>query len=155
MNRKGFTLVELLAVIVILGIVTVIGVTTVLPYMRNAREDAFRFEATEVVKSAKRAIELINLGQANLSNDSASCYKDNKYCFTISKLRNLSIYDTKNDAIIGKIEVTVNGVNYSYNLYMTKGNEFKFINAQMEDYTKYGVLSLDAWDDSYESCSCD
>ena len=41
LNRKGFTLVELLAVIVILAIVVGIALTTVLPTLKKSRQTAF------------------------------------------------------------------------------------------------------------------
>ena len=41
LNRKGFTLVELLAVIVILAIVVGITLVTVLPTLKNSRQQAF------------------------------------------------------------------------------------------------------------------
>ena len=41
LNRKGFTLVELLAVIVILAIVVGIALTTVLPTLKESRQRAF------------------------------------------------------------------------------------------------------------------
>ncbi|MBQ3020666.1 MAG: prepilin-type N-terminal cleavage/methylation domain-containing protein [Bacilli bacterium] len=41
LNKKGFTLVELLAVIVILAILIVIVATTALPAMNNAKKNTF------------------------------------------------------------------------------------------------------------------
>ena len=45
LNRKGFTLVELLAVIVILAIVVGIALTTVLPTLKKSRQNAFDLTA--------------------------------------------------------------------------------------------------------------
>ena len=45
LNRKGFTLVELLAVIVILAIVVGIALTTVLPTLKKSRQSAFELTA--------------------------------------------------------------------------------------------------------------
>ena len=45
LNRKGFTLVELLAVIVILAIVVGIALTTVLPTLKQSRNNAFQLTA--------------------------------------------------------------------------------------------------------------
>ncbi len=41
LNRKGFTLVELLAVIVILAIVVGITMVTILPTLENSRKKSF------------------------------------------------------------------------------------------------------------------
>lgn len=45
LNRKGFTLVELLAVIVILAIVVGITLVTVLPTLKKSRQSAFNLTA--------------------------------------------------------------------------------------------------------------
>ena len=54
-NRKGFTLVELLAVIVVLAIIILIALPAVLSSMEKARKNAFIVEATETVKIAQTA----------------------------------------------------------------------------------------------------
>ncbi|MBQ4583564.1 MAG: type II secretion system protein [Bacilli bacterium] len=54
-NKKGFTLVELLAVIVILAVVALIGMTTVLPRVEGARKDAFVTEANKFMQAAANA----------------------------------------------------------------------------------------------------
>ena len=54
MSKKGFTLVELLAVIVILAIIAVIAVPSVLKIISGAREDAFKAS----VRSAIKEVEL-------------------------------------------------------------------------------------------------
>ncbi|MBQ9833963.1 MAG: type II secretion system protein [Bacilli bacterium] len=54
-NKKGFTLVELLAVIVILSVVALIGMTTVLPRVEQARKDAFVTEANKFMQAGANA----------------------------------------------------------------------------------------------------
>ena len=54
-NKKGFTLVELLAVIVILAVVILIAVTAVVPRMNKARENAFVDEALVYIRAGKEA----------------------------------------------------------------------------------------------------
>ncbi len=54
-NRKGFTLVELLAVIVVLAVVILIAVTAVIPRMNNAKKKALVDEALVYLKAAKEA----------------------------------------------------------------------------------------------------
>ena len=55
-NKKGFTLVELLAVIVILAVVILIAVTAVIPRMNNAKKKALLDEALMYLKAAKESI---------------------------------------------------------------------------------------------------
>ena len=51
-NKKGFTLVELLAVIVILAVIILIAVTAVIPRMNKAKWKSFGDEALAFLKAA-------------------------------------------------------------------------------------------------------
>ena len=53
MNRKGFTLVELLATITILGIIVTIGGVSISSIMKNARENEYKL----LVSNIKDAVE--------------------------------------------------------------------------------------------------
>ena len=53
-NKKGFTLVELLAVIAILAILVIIALPNVLELFETARKNSFRNEVNEVYKAAKQ-----------------------------------------------------------------------------------------------------
>ena len=53
LNKKGFTLVELLAVIVVLALVMVLTVPTVLDQMNSARQSTFVLYAEEMIKQAQ------------------------------------------------------------------------------------------------------
>lgn len=55
-NKKGFTLVELLAVIVILAVVILIAVTAVIPRMNKAKKKAFADEALAYIKAAEEYV---------------------------------------------------------------------------------------------------
>ena len=63
LNRKGFTLVELLAVIVILAIVVGITLVTVLPTIRQARKEAFDVTAETAADYFSKQYELSIVGQ--------------------------------------------------------------------------------------------
>ena len=155
-NKKGFTLIELLAVILILAIVTLIGFTTMSTYTKSAREDAFRIEATEVVKGAKDALDLYNLNKISLKNNEASCKKSsNEYCFTVAELINLGIYDGDSETFTGKVIISLNDNAATYTLFFKKANEFKIINGFREDYKNYGTLSLEPWEEEYNKCICE
>jgi len=54
-NKKGFTLVELLAVIVILAIIILIAMPNVLSSMERARVNAFANEAMSMIRTAEVA----------------------------------------------------------------------------------------------------
>lgn len=53
MNRKGFTLVELLAVIVVLALLVLIVSTSVTRIIKNSREDMYESQLVSIEKSAK------------------------------------------------------------------------------------------------------
>ena len=54
MKRKGFTLVELLAVIAILAILVIIALPNVMGMFNNAKENSFKTEVKEVYKVAQQ-----------------------------------------------------------------------------------------------------
>ena len=63
LNRKGFTLVELLAVIVILAIVVGITLVTVLPTLKNARIKAFELTAQTAADYFEKQYQLYLIGE--------------------------------------------------------------------------------------------
>lgn len=52
LNKNGFTLVELLAVIVVLAVIMLLAVNAVLPQMNKARKNAFITEAQTFIDAA-------------------------------------------------------------------------------------------------------
>lgn len=67
-NKKGFTLVELLAVIALLSIVGVIGVTTIIGRMRKSKEKAMFIAAQDIVSIAEAYIETRGGNRASVSD---------------------------------------------------------------------------------------
>ena len=63
LNRKGFTLVELLAVIVILAIVVGITLVTVLPTLKDSRQQAFNVTAQTAADAIEKEYQLSLIGQ--------------------------------------------------------------------------------------------
>ncbi len=63
-GKKGFTLVELLAVIVILAIVVGISITTILPVMKNSRKKALQVAADSLALWIDQQYELYLSGVA-------------------------------------------------------------------------------------------
>ena len=62
LNRKGFTLVELLAVIVILAIVVGITLVTVLPTLKDSRQEAFEVTAQTAADYLEKQYQLTLVG---------------------------------------------------------------------------------------------
>ena len=74
-KKQGFTLVELLAVIVILAVLVLLAVPSVLKMMDNAKANAFEIEAENIGKAAKSAYadDLLN-NDLTRSTESGYCY---------------------------------------------------------------------------------
>lgn len=58
MNKKGFTLVELIAVIAIIGIIALIATPNVVRLIDEGRKDKFIADAQEMISKAKYMIKL-------------------------------------------------------------------------------------------------
>lgn len=158
-NKNGFTLIELLAVIVVLSIVTVIATQSILPFMSNARPDAFRIEASNVINSSQDAISFYNLGKITLDNNANSCKKGNVVCFTIAELIDLGLYKGDKDIYKGKVLIDVTtATSPTYTLYLQKGAEFNIKGGTETDYVDNGTINNGGWTDAelteYTACDC-
>lgn len=117
-NKKGFTLVELLAVIVILAVIILIAVNAVLPQMRKARKNSFVDEAINFAKAAETAYVSDSLAGAG------------RGCYNVKDLKGQ--YVSKNDADYdGWVKITVNAETdeITKEVTMTDGKNF-YVQAQ-------------------------
>ena len=77
LNRKGFTLVELLAVIVILAIVVGITLVTVLPTLKESRQEAFDLTAQTAADYLEKEYQLYAVGQtSNIPSEIMTAFDD-------------------------------------------------------------------------------
>ena len=133
-NKKGFTLVELLAVIVILAVIILIAVNAVLPQMRKARRNSFIDEAINFAKAAETAYV------------SDSLKGEGRTCYNVADLKGK--YVSKNDEKYkGWIQLSISGDNISKTVTITDGANF-IINAADptdidpdEDVTDYSAAA--------------
>ena len=72
MKKKGFTLVELLAVIAILAILVIMALPAVLRMFNNARRDSFTNEVNTIIRTARQQYLLSDGTQTTWSNASGS-----------------------------------------------------------------------------------
>lgn len=156
-NNSGFTLVELLAVIVVLAIVTIIATQSILPLIGDARPDAFRVEATEVINITEDVVQLYFLGNFSLSNNNSSCIKDNEICITVEELINKGLYEDKSNAFSGKVLVDITDkAKPEYTLYLQKGAEFSIVGGTKKDYTNSEIVEggFTSNVEEYTTCNC-
>lgn len=104
LNKKGFTLVELLAVIVILAVVILVAVNNVIPQMNKAKAGAFKTEALSFLDGAEQyyTSQQMTNGKFNQEGKDGVSVKylvDNKYVKSadIDKYEGCIKYDANTD----------------------------------------------------------
>ena len=127
MNKKGFTLVELLAVIVILAIVMLIGGTVVLPMMQKAQKSSLGTEGVSTLKSAEKTYSSDSmLNTKGYTSTSTVCYN-------LTYLCNNGSFDKgcadKNDGYTGSVLVKHNN-DGTYDVYIEPDRSHIFHNVQ-------------------------
>lgn len=116
MNRKGFTLVELLAVIVILAVLALVAMPNVTKLMESSRKNAFVTETIEFAKQATTAYTDMQIsgsvaGGADLYMPSTTFqYKQldyNYFCISYARLAQSYISKSNGDDYKGIIEMFI------------------------------------------------
>ena len=100
LNKKGFTLVELLAVIVVLAIIMVLTLPTVMNSLSSARQSTFLLYASRMLDTAADKYQsdvLLNGG---------------KKCYTISELNGENTSSYK-----GRVLISTDGTTYTIQMY--------------------------------------
>lgn len=100
LNKKGFTLVELLAVIVVLAIIMVLTLPTVMNSLSSAKQSTFLLYASRMLDTAADRYQ------------SDALLNGGKTCYTISELNGESSSSYK-----GKVLVTDDGATYIIQMY--------------------------------------
>ncbi len=116
-KKNGFTLVELLAVIVILAVVMLIGVTVIGPIMARSQKGALGTEGIDTINAAQNAY------QAEQLKGTGAKFKNNSsVCFDLEWL-NFNGYFTKgsNEGYYGSVLVTYNNGTYDYSFWIGNG----------------------------------
>ena len=108
-SKKGFTLVELLAVIAILAILVIIAIPNVLNLYRNARENVFRDDAQNVLRTAKQQYLQDSIGAEPVDCYSSFTGEKNLDLDAKSALKYLVKFDTEGNVS----SINVKDKNYS------------------------------------------
>lgn len=127
-NRKGFTLVELLAVIVILAILMVAAGAAVMSTMNNAKVNNFKNEALTAIDTAELLYSDLSMDPSYEGNNIIVKSADNNYkgiCVTLRGLVENGYLEKNlnNDLIRGVVlvEQSIGGGTTKYSIWMTDG----------------------------------
>ena len=156
-NKKGFTLVELLAVIVVLGIVMGIAAVAITNVLDSTRKNAFVSNAKQYIEGAKSIVEAELVDRMFATGDTTflgTCAKDSPHDIAIKNMKvktggETSPYGLAWDKDNSKVVVTVTDDNcstFTYAIYLTDGtNAIGTADAPIAesavDATKVGVVS--------------
>jgi len=142
-NNKGFTLVELLAVIVILAVIILIAVNAIIPQMNKARKNSVFDEALTVAKAAETYYVAENVDGSGISTEiqSGASTSAGAMCVTIETLKDG--YIKKNSSnFTGVVVLTesANGDDAVATVYLTNGKYY--VNGKTQaNITKSDVAS--------------
>ena len=129
-KKKGFTLVELLAVLLILALILLLGIKALLPIVTNAKKDIIAKEGILLIESAKNAHE-------SESNDDSTLKigPTDSYCFSLDWLRKNNYYTKDDNNYRGSVLVLYNESDDSFEYYYWIANdEFYILDAKSNDY---------------------
>lgn len=115
-KKNGFTLVELLAVIVVLAVIILIASSSVGTAIISARKSALAIEGNELINSAKNAYQMEVL-EGNITNGSA--------CFSLEYLFKEGYYSkSAANKYTGSVLVApdASGKNITYTFWISNGS---------------------------------
>ena len=108
LNKKGFTLVELLSVIVILSVIVLIATNAVVPMADSAKKQVLAMEANTLVKAAQ------TLYVQNSSSSSA--------CYSYDELIDSGLIEKDDESYTGSISIEVDSEGkYTYKIWLSNG----------------------------------
>lgn len=137
-NKKGFTLVELLSVIVILSVVVLIATNAVIPAMDNARKQVLATEANVMIKSV----------YAMYTKEGATGTK----CYTYDEVLEKGFIEKNDENYTGSFQVLVdeNGKT-SYKIWLSNGKNM--IDGKSPDVSPDDVIASS--EDASTVCGAD
>lgn len=115
MNKRGFTLVELLAVIALVAILSGLAIPNVITSVNNSRKASFLLDAKKMITIAESKISLDNETRTNVKNGTPKVYNLNE----LNSNRDF-IYDSDG------VEFTDESLNNSFVRVSFIDREFKY-----------------------------
>ena len=147
-SKNGFTLVELLAVIVVLAIVMLIALQAVLPAMNSARRQTFAIEANGAIDAANTYF-MSSMWTPDAGRDQLPVEDGSTVCVELDVLYSAGYTELSPENYSGKVEVKKSGNLYLYTVYIQK-DETMMVNGAgndgnyNEDITEGDVVDYDA-----------
>ncbi len=118
-NKKGFTLVELLAVIVVLAIIMIIAIPSVLENMNNAKKGSLKVYAEKALGNAQstyQADDLLGaLPSSTNTSDNKKYLQDKCYCYSLSAI-GLTTTGSYKGYVIITLDPNTNAASYKVTL---------------------------------------
>lgn len=125
MKKEGFTLVELLSVIVILSVVVLIATNAVIPMMSSAKKQVLATEANTILGIAKNLY----------ASDGASGSK----CYSYQDILNTGKLDKNDEDYSGSFYISSQG-NGSYDIKVWLSNGTNLIDGKTPDISSDDVV---------------
>ena len=130
MNKKGFTLIEILAVIIIIGIASAIGITAVTSNIDRSRKSSFANLARNYAESARSM-----RGEDRLPHDP----KDGEA--VLIRVDNLDGVDVENDEGFSTVYGTLL-LDYSFVAIVNEGHNYNYYVFLLDD-TNHGIIDVE------------
>lgn len=138
MNKKGFTLVELILVITLMAVISVLVIPNILDALSSSKQQKYESLYKLVEKNMKLYNDKYSVDLWNNENTSFDfCEGDTQGCNSgIDKLKESGSDLNLDDCVINTMTITKNDAKYNYSLTMTCGTEDKVICSRDENEIK-------------------
>ena len=135
-NKHGFTLVELLAVIVVLSIITLIAFYAVLPMVEKSKKNALKIEAEGLAKAAQLYVANKAIESGNGTIPDGGCV------ISVKKLIDMNISELDSNHK-GFVEINRDNANnsYSYKVFLYN-NDYVICNKNSSKYEATDVANI-------------
>ena len=128
MNKKGFTLVELILIITLMAVISVIVIPNILDALSSSKQQKYESLYNLVEKNMKLYNDKYSVDLWSNNKTFFDFCEGSSNCINgINKLKESGSDIVLDDCIINTMTITKNDSKYTYNLTMTCGTEDKVI----------------------------
>lgn len=128
MNKKGFTLVELILIITLMAVISVIVIPNILDALSSSKQQKYESLYNLVEKNMKLYNDKYSVDLWSNNKTFFDFCEGSSNCINgINKLKESGSDIVLDDCVINTMTITKNDTKYTYNLTMTCGTEDKVI----------------------------